>query len=100
MIVKWENGQKVIVPDEVEAMRAGMVCSPAQMRVALHRAGLLATIVTIIRLDVEAEIIWEYATQIERNSRLIDAMKDGNGIKDFTDDEIDALFEVAMQVVI
>lgn len=98
MILTWENGEKVLRPTDIEARRAAMVCSPAQMRVALHRDGLLTLIETIVQSSMEATIIWEYATRIERNSQLIETMKQGNGLRDFTDEEIDALFETAMQV--
>jgi hypothetical protein len=79
----------------LEDARAAMVCSPAQMRVALHRAGLLASVQAIADADAEASIIWEYATQIVRNSPLIDALGGPNG---FTPEQIDDLFRAAMAV--
>jgi hypothetical protein len=75
--------------------RARMVCSPAQMRIALHRAGLLATVQAIADADPEASIVWEYATQVVRQSPLIDALGKPNG---FTAEQIDDLFRDAMAV--
>tara|TARA_R110000823_G_C15913573_1_gene497990 strand:- start:40 stop:423 length:384 start_codon:yes stop_codon:yes gene_type:complete len=67
-------------------------CSPAQMRIALHRAGLLAQVQAIADADPEAAIVWEYATTIERNSPFIDAL----GFGAFTPEQIDDLFRAAM----
>lgn len=73
--------------------RNDMICTPAQMRLALHRLGLLAQVQAIADADPEASIVWEYATQIVRNSPLIGAI--GNN---FTPDEIDEVFYAAMAV--
>lgn len=81
-------------PEEILAdERARMVCSPAQMRVVLHRIGRLADVQAIADADPEASIVWEYATQFVRVSPLISAMAAPNG---FTDAEIDDLFRAAM----
>jgi hypothetical protein len=83
-------------PEEALAEeRAAMVCSPSQMRLALHRAGLLAAVQAISDGDPEASIVWEYATQIVRTSPLIDAMGGPNG---FTPEQIDDLFRAAMAI--
>ena len=71
-------------------------CSPAQMRIALHRAGLLAQVQAIVDADPEAAILWEYATTIERNNPFIDAL----GIGPFAPEQIDDLFRAAMGVKI
>jgi hypothetical protein len=75
--------------------REEMRCSPAQMRLALHRMGLLAQVQAIADADSEASIVWEYATVIERNSPLIDAI---GGEGNFTPEQIDDIFRAAMQV--
>jgi hypothetical protein len=77
------------------AERAAMVCTPAQMRLALLGAGLLAQVQAIADSDPAAAIIWEYATQIIRNSPLINAMGGENG---FTPEQIDDLFRAAMGI--
>lgn len=79
----------------LDAERARMVCSPAQMRLALHRMGLLKTVQAIASADAEASIVWEYATQIVRRSPFIDALGGANG---FTPAQIDDIFRQAMQV--
>ena len=79
-------------PFNVTAWRATLQCTPAQMRLTLHRAGLLATVQAIADSDPEAKILWEYATQIIRNSPFIDAL----GSASFTPTQIDDLFVAAM----
>lgn len=76
----------------VEAVE--MKCTPAQMRIALHRAGLLSTVQDIADSDAEASIVWENAVILERQSPFIDAMKG----QAFTDAQIDDLFIAAMQI--
>lgn len=85
--VKFERGRKRIE-------ETPMQCSPAQMRLALHRAGLLSTVQAIADSDPEASIVWEYAVTMERQSPFIDAMKG----QAFTDQQIDDLFLAAMQI--
>ena len=87
----------VPVPTPEEALaaeRAAMRCTPAQMRLTLHRMDLLAQVQAIADADPEASIVWEYATVIERTSPLIDALGGPNG---FTDTQIDDIFRAAMQ---
>jgi hypothetical protein len=82
-------------PEEaLAAERAAMSCTPAQMRLALHRMDLLTQVQAIADADPEASIVWEYATVIERTSPLIDALAGPNG---FTDTQIDDIFRAAMQ---
>ena len=75
------------------AERAAMTCTPAQMRIALHRMELLAQVQSIADADAEASIVWEYATQIVRTSPLIEALSG-----DFTPEQIDDIFRAAMAV--
>lgn len=83
-------------PEELLAQeRASMRCSPAQMRLALHRLGLLTQVQAIADSDPEASIVWEYATIIERTSPLIDALGGPNG---FTVTQIDDIFRTAMEI--
>jgi hypothetical protein len=81
------NGMKRIIDDD-------LICSPAQIRLALHRAGKLAQVEAIAAADPEANIVWEYATEIYRDSPLIAAM----GARLFTDAEINDLFLAAMDI--
>jgi hypothetical protein len=100
LIVNAATGESVIVtvpdPDPAEVLaaeRAAMICTPAQMRLALHTAGLLAKVQAIADGDAEASIVWEYATQIVRTSPLIEALG-----TDFTPEQIDDIFRAAMAV--
>ena len=68
--------------------------TPAQIRLALYRAGLLDQVQAIADSDPEASIVWEYATTIYRNSPFIEALK-GN----FTDEQIDQLFATAAEIL-
>jgi len=70
-------------------------CSPSQMRLTLHRAGLLPAVQTIADSDPEASIVWEYATTIVRDSPFISALSAASGL---TDQDIDNIFLTAMQV--
>ena len=74
--------------------RAAMRCSPAQVRLALLRAGLLKDAEAIVAADPEAQIVWEYATVINRSSPLIEAMRGGK----FTQAKIDEIFRAAMLI--
>ena len=103
-ILVWEGGKKIIrdmtaadipEPPSPEALRATMVCSPAQMRLALLSLGLLDQVQGIADSDPAASIVWEYATRIERLSPLVDALGGPNG---FTPEQIDDIFRAAMQV--
>ena len=81
-------------PEEILAdERASMRCTPAQMRLALHRMDLLQQVQAIADGDPEASIVWEYATQIVRTSPLIEALSG-----DFTPEQIDEIFRAAMAV--
>lgn len=83
-------------PEELlEQERAEMRSSPAQMRLALHRLGILTQVQAIADSDPEASIVWEYATTIERTSPLIDALGGPNG---FTPEQIDDIFRTAMEI--
>ena len=79
--------------EALERERAAMKCTPAQMRLALHRMGLLSQVQAIADSDPEASIVWEYATKIVRTSPLIEALG-----TDFTAEEIDDIFRTAMAV--
>jgi len=85
--IEWRDGVRVISELPVE-------CSPSQMRLTLHRAGLLSMVQTIADSDPEASIVWEYATTIVRDSPFISALSAESGL---TNQEIDNLFLTTMQ---
>jgi len=88
-VLRFVNGKRQIIEKP-------MHCTPAQIRLALHRAGRLAEVQAIADADAEASIVWEYAITIERESPFIDALKVGS----FTDAEIDAIFLSAMEIAL
>ena len=88
------NAPEPVPQPALSAERAAMRCTPAQMRLTLHRMDLLTQVQAIADADPEASIVWEYATVIERTSPLIDALGGPNG---FTDTQIDDIFRAAMQ---
>jgi len=88
-VLRFVNGKRQIIEKP-------MHCTPAQIRLALHRAGRLAEVQAIADADAEASIVWEYAITIERESPFIEALKVGA----FTDDEIDAIFLSATEIVL
>lgn len=95
---EWDGEWVQVTLDPAEALaaeRAAMVATPAQMRLTLHRMGLLATVQAIADADPEASIVWEYALTIQRTSPLIDAL---GGPEGFTPEQIDDLFRAAMAV--
>jgi hypothetical protein len=81
-------------PEELLAQeRAAMACTPAQMRLTLHRNQLLSAVQAIADSDPEASIVWEYATVIYRTSPFIEALSEGH----FSPEQIDDLFRAAMK---
>ncbi len=95
-IVNAENGTYVVISNGVKIDRSKMKCTPAQMRVALHRMGELSNVQVIADSNPEASIVWEYATEITRNSPFISALASGH----YTDDKIDAMFLAASEIVL
>jgi hypothetical protein len=96
-VARLENGQIVVREEPAPEPGPAPVpqsVTPAQMRLALHRAGLLATVQAIANSDPEAAIVWEYATAIVRASPFIAALK-GSA---FSDAQIDDLFRAAAAI--
>ncbi len=75
--------------------------SMRQARLALYQQGKLDTVNEIISLMPiesqrrQAEIEWEFATTVERNSSLVYGIAGGLGM---TDADVDALFEQASKL--
>lgn len=66
-----------------------------QARIALHRAGVLSMIEAALQGNVEAQIEWEYATTVDRNSALVAELASSLGL---TPEALDALFDQASQI--
>lgn len=86
----WVDGEQV-------CREYAMTCTPAQLKITLHRMGLLDAVNQIAATNPEAAILWEFATVMERNSPFIMSMAD-NQIRPFTPEEIDAIFLAASQI--
>ena len=75
--------------------------TPRQARLALLGAGLLANVeaglaaIPDAAVRTAAQVEWEYATVIERNSPLVAGIATGLGL---TDADLDALFEAASRI--
>lgn len=81
---------------DLAARRAALICTPRQARLALKQAGLLAVVTAwIATADEQTQIEWEYANEIRRDHAAITGAASALGV---TDVQLDALFEVAMQL--
>jgi len=81
----------------IQSRRALMVVTMRQARLALLKQGLLASIQPAIdALDEphrsRANIEWEYSQEVERNRPFVELLSQALGL---TDDDLDALFELA-----
>lgn len=63
-----------------------------QARLALFDAGLLSQVDAAISQNPRAQIEWEYATTVERNSELTQSLASGLGL---TEQQLDDLFTTA-----
>ena len=86
-----------VIAARLSAKRAGMEVTMRQARLALLGAGKLAEVDAALAslpspLKEAAQIEWEYAATVRRDSPLIAQLGPALGM---TDDAIDALFEVA-----
>ena len=65
------------------------VITPRQARLALHRAGLLDEVATVLAVDKEMEIWWEYSLDIQRNHEMVISLGKQLGL---TEAQLDQLF--------
>jgi len=94
-VQQWEMAP--LTEAELDAVRAGLSITPRQARLALLGAGLLDTVQGAFAQLPEphrtaAQIEWEYATSIERNSPLVSQFGPLLGL---TEAQIDDLFTQA-----
>lgn len=69
------------------------IVSMRQARLALLQAGLLSTVNIAIQAGGEADQIeWEYATEVNRETTLVQNMKAGLNL---TEEDLDNLFTIA-----
>lgn len=88
----------VAVEPSLEERRAAMVCSRMQARMALHQAGLLtAAEAAVAQADPVVQIAWADATEFRRDSPTIAALASALE-PPLSNEQLDALFEAAMQI--
>ena len=99
----WD-GEAFTPPPEIEAdpaealaaERAAMQCSRFQAKAALHLAGLLPSVeAAIANADPLTQLAWAEAVEYSRHSPAILALA---GVLELTDEQVDDLFRVAMQI--
>ena len=77
--------------EKLEAERAAMRCSMAQIGTAMIDAGTLDDFEAVVALDARAAMAWRKATHTSRNGPLLGPME-----AIMSDAEIDDLFRAAM----
>jgi hypothetical protein len=90
-VAQTGNGINAPVPATIKA---------SQARVALHRAGLLASVTALVdnpATDAEIKIFWEYEVDLDRDSPALNAMAGALGL---TQEQLDDLFRSASLVAI
>ena len=65
------------------------VITPRQARLALHKAGLLDEVTTMLAADKEMEIWWEYSLDIQRDHEMVITLGTQLGL---TEAQLDQLF--------
>lgn len=79
---------------DIEAYRRGLVVGPLQFRKALRAAGLHAAAIAYVDAsDDETKEAWEYASEFKRLDPFILSAQTALGK---TDEEVDALFQLAL----
>lgn len=83
-------------PDLLAIERADMVVSRFQARAALHLAGVLPMVETVLKsADFITQLAWAEAQEFRRNSPTIAALAGGLGLDDKA---LDDLFRAAKQI--
>lgn len=78
---------------EPEVTPVPKTVTPRQARLALDAAGLLETVTQVVAVSPKAvQITWEFATEVNRDDPLINAMKNALGL---SDTQLDKLFITA-----
>lgn len=89
----WVENGKVSIVHLIENTVIQSVVSMRQARLALLQFGLLATVDSAIAQGTEADKIeWEYATEVNRDTPLVQNMKVGINL---SESDLDNLFTLA-----
>ena len=98
LAVLSEDEYTLALAGEMTARRSKMVIAPRQARLALLGAGMLDYVEPAIAATADeqqrraAQISWEFATTVERNSPWVASMAGALGL---TDEQLDELFVAA-----
>lgn len=82
--------------NSLDEKRKGFKCNPAQMRIVLLRLGKLDEAEAIISTNSEANIAWQYASQITWDSPIVSALRR----QAFTESELDEIFCSAIDIIL
>jgi hypothetical protein len=97
-IFDWSGSVPVAVDAPPAVPEIPSSVSPAQARLALHGAGLLAQVEAIVAAaDVPTQIAWNNASVIERTSPTVAALAGALGL---TDAQLDDLFTTAAGIFV
>ena len=81
------------IAERLEARRAVMTCTPRQARLAMAQVGMLPAVEAWVATQwPEAQIEWEYASEIRRTEGMVVSAAGALGL---TEAQIDALFDHA-----
>ena len=73
-----------------------LTISPVQAKIALHRAGLLTAVESMIAAaDIETQLAWSEATSFNRNSPILTSMAAALGL---SETQLDNLFTTALTI--
>ena len=94
--IDWSGAVPVAADPPASTPAIPTSVSPAQARLALHGAGLLAQVEAIVAsADVQTQIAWNSASVIERSSPTVGALSAALGL---TDAQLDDLFTTAASI--
>jgi len=94
-IVANNLGYPIAVTPEPTPVQKPQSVTMRQARLALYDSNLLDQVSAAIANDPRAQIEWEYATTVERNSQLVQTLATGLGL---TEQQLDELFILAATV--
>lgn len=95
--IGWRYIGGHLIPPEIEVPTFTVPTSitPRQARLKLLEVGLLDELEAIITTNRAWQIEWEYATEVKRDSPLIDAVATQAGL---TSEQVDAMFTEASKL--
>lgn len=97
-LTQEEKDQRVLDAQKAIERRKVKVVSMFQARAALIQAGLFDTVDQMLQQEGGVNLqAWEYATEVRRDSELVQSMA---AALNLTDEQVDALFAAAKQIAV